>query len=706
MSRKEKILSSEIKEVETELDTERILDLLGQAFGFDHPKGIAEWIKNSVDAYIRTGTSDADQYIILSFEDNAGSEPTITCLDFVGTTKEKIEADFKKWGSEIAARGGTNKRTHGGHGNGGKFYMRQMFEHSDFITYKNRLLNIFGFNTRKRYGFRDGFQNRAVDLNEAIKIAGIRVEEIPSRILAKLKKGSTGFTIVRGYAPSMAPGKKKGVIQVSRILEKVKNHPQLMRILNRVTLSVYHNGKLENARLQPEQLPPYKGFETPVSIEVPNSLRLAVKDGEGSIKIGDRKRSAGKLILYASDEALDGPRFGELNRIDILGEVSAIASYQMQEIGVRNFPQASLIWGELTGCEILESKEHDCVENDRVHLVDNEITRALLFWVSEQVDGLARQISEQQRKDAEEVQKKISTEYNEFLNAWKDKLMDKIIGQVVGVDGVGGGSGGGNGAKPKVLFAPKQPIEFRIPTVEVPLNVRTALVMKVLCPDPIPEGTVIALQTSNSAVELESHVAIVEGDSLKLSTEGRSVAVINIYVTGKTLNAKSSVSATAGPYSAATEVTVVSNRKAGSSRHEKPQTVLLSGHDPDPLGLSVPSLTLGPRDFVVYQRKQDTHEGIYWINTANPMAKKILEKYTAKSLQWRSFLFNRYLEIFEKDMLFELQKRDPDNFNAGVVDDKINDLLRKVLTAAAEELEGFLTEETFLVASTSDVSKK
>jgi hypothetical protein len=204
---------------------------------------------------------------------------------------------------------------------------------------------------------------------------------------------------------------------------------------------------------------------------------------------------------------------------------------------------------------------------------------------------------------------------------------------------------------------------------------------------------------STDFIELESSTVILDADDLKTSVEGKSVAVINVYVLGRRLDAKGTLTAQAGPYEANIGLNVVSASEVGGSRGEKPQTVLLSGHDIDPLGLANPTLYLSARDYVVYQRKQDTQEGIYWINTANPMAKKIVEKYGAESLQWRTFLFNRYLEIFQKDVLFAFEKRDPDNFHASNVDQCLNDLLRKVLSLAAEDLGAFLTEETLQTSS-------
>src|SRR5215212_1440313 len=47
---------------------------------------------------------------------------------------------------------------------GGKFYMRQSFGESRFVTYKDGLMNIFGFNTQRKYGFVQGYENRALAL--------------------------------------------------------------------------------------------------------------------------------------------------------------------------------------------------------------------------------------------------------------------------------------------------------------------------------------------------------------------------------------------------------------------------------------------------------------------------------------------------------------------------------------------------------------
>ena len=56
------------------------------------------------------------------------------------------EAVYSAVGSILGAQGSaTTVKTLGGHGNGGKFYMRQMFGESKLVTYLDGKINIFGF---------------------------------------------------------------------------------------------------------------------------------------------------------------------------------------------------------------------------------------------------------------------------------------------------------------------------------------------------------------------------------------------------------------------------------------------------------------------------------------------------------------------------------------------------------------------------------
>lgn len=686
-----------IKAEKAVLDEERALDFLGQAFSFNHPKGIAEWIKNSIDAYKRSNFSDDHTIMSLLFEDDLEGEEAVGCLDFVGMDDTDIESAFKKWFSALAATRGKDVKTFGGHGNGGKFYMRQMFGHSHFVTYKGGRVSAFGFNEDRRYGYVEGYQGRKMSLDDALKFGNIKKQNVPKATRQLLEKGKTGFTIVWGFSPKREESAKRRRAQTpERLVEKLRNHPQLMRVLSRITLSVFRNGENLFAKLVPEKLQPYPGFDAPRVVPVPAKLPLASADGEGEAIIGTSRYSSGRLVLRTSEVALDGSKYGELNRLDVIGEVGGIATYAFGKLEIKNFPQANHIWGELEGCEVLESKEHDSVQNDRVELVNNERTRALLSWIAQEVDKLALDIREKDRKDNAENDRKISSEFNKFLNDWKDKVMRKLIEETIG--GHGGGEKHGNkGTKKKTLEEPESALEFLVPEIEVPLKIKYPLIIKTRSPEEIPVGAVIAISSSDSDIVLESDTIVISSDDLRIAESGAQIGVLKAFVTGEKLDATAAIVAEVGGHEARISVRVVKDDSSGKSKGLKPQQVLLSNHDKDPLGIVEGSVELTPRHTVVFQRREDLIHGIYWINTANPMARYILDHYGPKSLQFRTFLFNRYLEIFQKDLIFELERKEPENFSASRVDEAVNNMLIGVLSAASKDLSSFLTDGAFSI---------
>ena len=152
---------------------DNFLDVVGTTFKFDHAKGLAELIKNSADAYATTaGVKDAEQFVLLRFRQSQPKKNSVfECIDFVGMTKDDIGKALKVWGLATAAKKGTAVATYGGHGNGGKFYMRQMFETSMFITFRNGMLNVFGFDGQHRYGFAKGLVDKSLTLEDALKYA-------------------------------------------------------------------------------------------------------------------------------------------------------------------------------------------------------------------------------------------------------------------------------------------------------------------------------------------------------------------------------------------------------------------------------------------------------------------------------------------------------------------------------------------------------
>jgi hypothetical protein len=182
-----------------------VLDLIGKEFKFAHAKGLAEWLKNSCDAYLRERTPDDQQFILVRLtEDGIGRLSRIECIDFVGMAKKQIDEAFKRFFDPQAAKKGAKEaqiRTLGGHGNGGKFYMRQMFKTSRAITYRDGKMNVFGFNAKGEYGFEDGFEDRRMPLHKAMEEAGIDRINLPPDVIKALGEGETGFTVVLGEIP-------------------------------------------------------------------------------------------------------------------------------------------------------------------------------------------------------------------------------------------------------------------------------------------------------------------------------------------------------------------------------------------------------------------------------------------------------------------------------------------------------------------------
>ncbi len=676
---------------------DHLLDIIGNEFRFDHEKGLAEWLKNSKDAYTRSDISDSEQAIIFHFVDGKKNDAVFECIDFVGMDETDIEKAFKRWGDPEAAKRGLKKRVYGGHGNGGKFYMRQMFERSYFVTYKNGKISIFGFNENRKYGFADGYKNKSAKPTDALRIAGIDSLTLPQDIRKKVIDGHTGFTVVHGIGPS----KMKNVVKFNRIVETLKNHPQARRILSHVNVWAIHNDDSDPVLLKPDEIKTLTGFEKPRQMEVPKTLEYKEGRDKNTVEMANEKYSVGMLILKTSEEAFGkGSRAADLNRIDIIGEIGVIASYQVFELGVTTFPQASFIYGECE-CPILEDPEMDAVKNDRSKLVENNPrANALLSWLRERVDEYAREIAAVERKEQEANRRQISVAYNDFLNKWKDKFMTKFLGEVLG--GSSGSDGGkdGTGNAKRILELPENGLAFSVPHAEISQNQENKLTLKASVPNPIPLGSVIKLSSSSNQVVLAEERNIVRSESVKATPLGETVAVLNIIVVGKKIGTEAKIKATVGKLS--TEMTVKVIEASESAKEKKPKTpqVLLSGIHQDPLNLAPDNLLiLTDRDPLVYQRYQDAQENIYWINTQSPLAKGILDRDGDDSIRWRDYLFQRYVDIFVKQMLHKLQNKDPESFRADHVDNELDILTRKIHTAAMNDLGSFFFEEEFKVSN-------
>ncbi len=435
-------LAAAIKPVPNEFD-DHFLDVVGNEFKFDHAKGLAEWIKNSADAYATTAkVKDAEQFILLRFKQGQPKrESVFECVDFVGMTKRDIDKALKVWGLATAAKKGTDLPTYGGHGNGGKFYMRQMFQRSRFITYRGGLLNVFGFDEHRRYGYAKGLENAEMTLEEALTFAEMDVLDIPQGVRARWKSSArnAGFTVVRGENPERFSGRST----IASILDRLRLHPQARRVLAHKQVIALGYGQPWGRRLEPPTVAAKEGFEKPREIQLPRAFEL---NGE-MFALRTKKYPDGKLILRTSEMPLTrSSDLAALNTIDVMGEIGCIASYRMNELGfLRYAPEAEFIYGECE-CPLLEDPEHDSVRNDREKLVENDLTHALLEWIRRQVDELAEQLAEKRRAEKKSRDLRQSSLFNQLLDKWKNRFMVKLTAELFGGSAIGdsfGGIGGG-----------------------------------------------------------------------------------------------------------------------------------------------------------------------------------------------------------------------------------------------------------------------
>ena len=383
---------------------------------------------------------DDEQFIVLRFHiSQPKSQSVFECIDFVGCSKKDIDDALKIWGSPSAAKKGTEVATYGGHGNGGKFYMRQMFRVARMITYQNGLLNVFGFDEEHRYGFVKRFTDRVMSLDEALKFAKIDALEIPNDVRRRWKKSRkrAGFSVVQGVHPERFSGRAT----IETILEGVRYHPQARRLLRHKRVVVMNHGQSWGERLNAPTVQPREGFESPREINLPKHLEV---DGE-RIPTKTASQPKPKLFLRTSDQPLSRSReLASLNAIDILGEVGCIGSYRLHELGfLRHSAECEFMLGECE-CAFLEESGLNSVTNDREKLVQNELTGALLSWIRERVDELAGEIAERRRQEKQSLDLARSSLFNRMLDKWKNQFMARLSMELFGGSGVGDVFGGGD----------------------------------------------------------------------------------------------------------------------------------------------------------------------------------------------------------------------------------------------------------------------
>ena len=413
---------------------EGAIRLICRAFQ-SHENGLPEWLKNSADAYAREDAPEAKRLIIVIFDHSRiDRPPSIACLDFSGMTSVMIEENFRVWADpEAAQRGGKSLSVQGGHGNGGKCYMTQMFEsYAVLQTVKEGSGNHYGVTGGSiRFGYipdRQGGRNFAAgdlehELGKFLKSVNCPISSI-SKVAEEALMTADGFTLVTGVGPK---GYKKRV-PTEKLIESLQEHPQMIRTLELCRVYVVVNGRLQRKPLSLPEITAMAGAEEPKVIPIPDVLKDPVSD-EPISTTGDRQFARGTLLLRTSDVSMRWKKKGRHNVV-YKAQSGYIGYVAIHQLDVQSSYRDN-IYGEcyLEGLEPFK-------QNQRARLADSPLTRAVDSFISQQVQKYAEEFEARDRQRYNREEKNAISKINEALDRWKNRFLKELMR---GLWGPGGG---------------------------------------------------------------------------------------------------------------------------------------------------------------------------------------------------------------------------------------------------------------------------
>jgi len=383
--------------------------LLKEAEHFkDHKKGIPEWLKNSDDSYIRLEEKEKINYsnipIIINF-----SKKEISCVDFGGATSEDMIEHIPYYGSpEASTLGGSvgHKKVSGGHGNGGKYYALSQFKEVKIISFFKGKLTILRLDKEGDYV---ELEDDPATSWQAIREVGIDkwgyFEEI-APIIERLNKGELGLFCWKGIGPK----EKKQIINkriLSRVISSICNHPQSRSALRTRRVDALYEGNVIWPSMKPEEVEVdesfgYREFSLPNKIE--------------GYEFNKHFNSTLKIVL--SKTTLNGEK-SSLNILEIDSFNRNIAYYNIPALMLDKGLSKSLA----AHIDCPELKEYNCVSNDRVNLIENEVTNLFLNWCKSKIKEVLEELTNKEKKKQE---KKNLDELGGFLQDLVDEVSDLL----------------------------------------------------------------------------------------------------------------------------------------------------------------------------------------------------------------------------------------------------------------------------------------
>ena len=287
-------------------------------------------------------------------------------MDFAGATHQDVEDFLLNWFStEAAARGGRAEggALTGGHGNGGKFYMRQMWRNNArFCTWLNGRVSslIVDDASDGTCGYWE-YQAEELPWQLALGLAfdgaalsSAEVESFVSQydpqMLQDLDSGRRGFTVVLGRRAEQLLS-TNDVVSGRRwvrdkLLESLRAAPASHRPLHELTVRVAHNGTLGTERLEPERIDEDPAWQVR-RIDLPMRLPRA-DDPEDSLALSaEREATAGELTVRKAASPLTGRKRTRNTVLVFDPSSNPVGSFLMPELHAGSTDHTRFLFCEL-----------------------------------------------------------------------------------------------------------------------------------------------------------------------------------------------------------------------------------------------------------------------------------------------------------------------------------------------------------------------
>jgi len=718
-----------------------------------HEAGIPEWLKNSADEYARRNTRSGDRVIVLLFRDRTKTRPgAIGCLDFGGMGSLAIQR-FRVWADPDAAGDHEKfKDVQGGHGNGGKCYMTQMFTDYSFIHTVDNGIGCrygvkggsvaFGYVPDEESGKDFDVPDMIAELDAVLSEFDLTSKDLPKRARQALQH-ATGFTLVVGAGPRGYKTK----IPVEKLLEELQSDPQMVNTLLACSVMAVVNGErwMKGKPLGLPTIEPIPTASTPIITEIPSKL-VDPATGEHISTTDGGKLHRGKLVLRTSKAGMNYKTRRSRHSITFMSSSGFLGYIPVPELDIGS-PYANHIFGE---CELDALQPYEA--NDRTRLAPSPLTRAVEEFVAKKIRELARDLERQARVKYGKKEKEELSEINAALDAWKNQFLAQVLGGSSGIgeprlsqslpSGVpdrielsvaGRRMGRGVFTKPQLKFFDSNgrrirpvPVRWIVDDPNVLVVDELGLVQsltygKASLRADLPDGSISSNEVIIEVVHIRS--IRIEPEEIELPMGGRrkldavclcedgaelrdvlliwyendsSVARVSSsgMVFGVSLGETSVVAGDDGIQAEVeARIAVVQGEGGGSGKGKGRgfHRVLVSGIDRDPDTNKVVELT--PGDPPIWQRPQDVDRNIWWINSAAPLAKLYRDEsrgFGYKTREWRIYHVERYVDLISHILLMEEMKQQDVSPDLDVLYQERGQKMLDVQEKAVQQLTAFI----------------